>query len=109
MARSVKPLSCIIVDYLGLIKPEQPGSRYETITAISGALKQLAMSERVPVLALAQLNRAAEQRAGNKPTLSDLRDSGAMSRTLTGCCCSTGLTTTTRRGRTAVFPPSSWR
>lgn len=78
MARSVKHLSCIIVDYLGLIKPEQPGSRYETITAISGALKQLAMSERVPVLALAQLNRAAEQRAGNKPTLSDLRDSGAI-------------------------------
>lgn len=78
MARSVKPLSCIIVDYLGLIKPEQPGSRYETITAISGALKRLAMSERVPVLALAQLNRAAEQRVGNKPTLSDLRDSGAI-------------------------------
>lgn len=78
MARSVKPLSCVVLDYLGLVKPDQPGSRYETITAISGALKQLAMSEHVPVLALAQLNRATEQRAGNKPTLSDLRDSGAI-------------------------------
>lgn len=78
MARSVKPLSCIIVDYLGLIRPEQPGSRYETITAISGALKQLAMSERVPVLALAQLNRASESRVDKRPNLADLRDSGAI-------------------------------
>lgn len=79
MARSVKDLSVVIVDYIGLIRPERESvSRYEAVTEISGALKRLAMSLDVPVLALAQLNRANEARANKRPTLSDLRDSGAI-------------------------------
>lgn len=78
MARSVKGLSAIVVDYLGLVQSDQSGSRYETVTEISGALKRLAMSLNVPVLALAQLNRASDARADKRPALSDLRDSGAI-------------------------------
>ena len=79
MARKVKGLSLIVVDYLGLLQPERSrSSRYEEITAISNSLKTLARSLKVPVLCLAQLNRASEQRADKKPGLADLRDSGAI-------------------------------
>ena len=79
MARHVKGLSLIVVDYLGLLRPERSrSSRYEEITAISNSLKTLARSLKVPVLCLAQLNRASEQRADKGPGLADLRDSGAI-------------------------------
>lgn len=79
MARHVKGLRLIVVDYLGLLRPERSrSSRYEEITAISNSLKNLARSLKVPVLCLAQLNRASEQRADKKPGLADLRDSGAI-------------------------------
>ncbi len=78
MARSVPNLSAVVVDYLGLIQHKGAASRYEVITEISGALKRLAISLNVPVIALAQLNRAAETRQDKKPCLADLRDSGAI-------------------------------
>lgn len=79
MARHVNGLSLIVVDYLGLLRPERSrSSRYEEITTISNSLKTLARSLKVPVLCLAQLNRASEQRADKKPGLADLRDSGAI-------------------------------
>ena len=78
MARSIHNLSAVVVDYMGLIQHKGAGSRYEAITEISGALKRLAISLNVPVIALAQLNRAAEARQDKKPNLSDLRDSGAI-------------------------------
>lgn len=78
MARSVHNLSAVVVDYLGLIQHKGAGSRYEAVTEISGALKRLAISLNVPVIALAQLNRAAETRQDKKPCLADLRDSGAI-------------------------------
>lgn len=79
MARSVKRLACVIVDYLGLVRPENPkASLYERTTKTSGDLKQLARALGVPVIALAQLNRSGESRATKRPTLADLRDSGAI-------------------------------
>ena len=69
-------LGAVFVDYLGLL--EAPGSSlYEKVTAISKQLKSLAMELAVPVVALAQLNRKAEERSG-APSLADLRDSGAI-------------------------------
>ncbi|MZT25648.1 AAA family ATPase [Butyricicoccus sp. BIOML-A1] len=79
MARKVKNLRLVVIDYLQLIKPNMRlRSRYEQITEISGELKVLARTLGVPVLCLAQLNRGTESRADKKPMLSDLRDSGAI-------------------------------
>lgn len=72
-------LSLVVVDYLGLIEPEdrrQP--RHEQVAVISRRLKLLARELAAPVVALSQLNRESESRAGGRPKLSDLRDSGAV-------------------------------
>lgn len=79
MARKVNGLRCIVVDYLGKITPENKKSgRYEYMTEISGDLKTLARKFHVPVLALAQLNRANTERGNKKPMMSDIRDTGAI-------------------------------
>lgn len=78
-ARSLKQLRAVVVDYIGLITPDKkrPG-RYDEMTDVSGALKRMARSLRVPVIALSQLNRANEARQNKRPQLSDLRDTGAI-------------------------------
>ena len=72
-------LRAIVIDYLGLLADANTGrTRYEAITAISGQLKQLAKDLNVPVIALAQLNRASVTRTDKTPNLADLRDSGSV-------------------------------
>lgn len=71
-------IKLLIVDYLGLLRCGEKGrSRYEETTLISNGLKALAKELRLPVLALAQLNRDSD-REGREPRLSDLRDSGSI-------------------------------
>ena len=72
-------LSLIIVDYLQLMKGRGNYERREQeISDISRSLKALAKELEVPVLALSQLNRAVEHRQDKKPSLADLRESGAI-------------------------------
>lgn len=79
MARKVPGLRLVVVDYLGLIRPaSNKAGRYEAVTQISNDLKQLARMLGVPVVALAQLNRENTGRVDKRPTLADLRDSGAI-------------------------------
>jgi replicative DNA helicase len=69
-------LGAVFIDYLGLL--DAPGQTlYEKVTKISGQLKSLAMELDIPLVALAQLNRKAEERQGS-PSLADLRDSGSI-------------------------------
>jgi replicative DNA helicase len=73
-------LDLVVVDYLQLVDGEVKwgGNRTNEVGQITGGLKALAKELEVPVLALAQLSRAVEQREDKKPQLSDLRESGSI-------------------------------
>lgn len=68
-------LGLVVIDYLGLMRGTGD-NRTQEVGSISRGLKALAKELKVPVIALAQLNRASEGRLDKKPTLADLRDSG---------------------------------
>jgi replicative DNA helicase len=72
-------LGMVIIDYLQLMKGRtRVESRQQEISEISRSLKALAKELRIPVIAVSQLSRKTEERTGNKPQLSDLRESGAI-------------------------------
>ncbi len=72
-------LGMVVVDYLQLMKGRtRVESRQQEISEISRSLKALAKELNIPVIAVSQLSRKTEERTGNRPQLSDLRESGAI-------------------------------
>ena len=70
-------LDLVVVDYLQLMGSYDPGvNRVQEISQLSRFLKDLAMSEDCPVLAVSQLNRVLEGSTNKRPALSHLRESG---------------------------------
>ena len=71
-------LDVVIVDYVQLmdVQPRKGENRYEALGRISRGLKVFAKEQRVVVVALAQLKRETDERSGQAPRLSDLRESG---------------------------------
>ncbi|MBV8500761.1 MAG: replicative DNA helicase [Paucibacter sp.] len=76
-ARSVKGLRVLVLDYLQLCAGSGDNRNAE-IETLSRGLKALAKEMGIAIVSLSQLNRAVESRNGQRPRLSDLRDSGAV-------------------------------
>lgn len=73
-------IGLVIIDYLQLISGRlRSENRQQEVSEICRALKAMAKELKVPVVALSQLARRAEERGDDgRPKLSDLRESGAI-------------------------------
>ena len=72
-----------MVDYAQLLKNDEGvraklGNREQEVSVVSQTLKRIAKEVGNPVIALAQLSRAIDNRPNKRPILSDLRESGSM-------------------------------
>lgn len=75
-------IQVLIIDYLqllgGPLSHRAQESRQVEISEISRMLKNLAKELDIPIVCLAQLSRKVEERAGHRPIMSDLRESGSL-------------------------------
>lgn len=75
-----KTLDAICIDHIGLMKASEryAGNKVAETEEISTALKVMAKELNIPVIGLCQLNRGVEGRDDKRPSLADLRWSGAI-------------------------------
>lgn len=75
------PLDIIYVDYIGLmenVEGKKHFSREQEVAQQPKGLRRIAQELDVAMVALSQLNRGPENRTDHRPTLADLRESGAL-------------------------------
>lgn len=80
MRRSLE-IGLLVIDYIQLLGSGQErfvNSRAHEVAALSRALKALARSLAIPVIAASQLNRSIDTRSVRRPLMGDLRDSGGL-------------------------------
>lgn len=78
-AKIEKDIGLVVVDHMQLMEASKSNlSPIQAMSEISRSLKILAKELNIPVIALSQLSRAAEQRPDHRPMLSDLRESGSI-------------------------------
>ena len=79
LQNAVEPVKYVIVDYLQLMATNPKAERRDlALGEVTRHLKVFAGEMQVPVILLSQLNRSVEGREGNRPRLSDLRESGSI-------------------------------
>jgi replicative DNA helicase len=79
IAKRRRGLGLILIDYLQLLAPEDRRlPREQQVAEMTKGLRNMGRALGVPVVALAQINRAVEARTDKRPLLSDLRESGAI-------------------------------
>ena len=74
-----RSIQILYVDYVQRIKhgnPKQP--RHERVAEVAEGLKELARELDIPVVALAQVARAVDERPNKRPGMADLSDSSAL-------------------------------
>lgn len=80
--KEIHNIGFIVIDYLQLLSGSKgfynSDNRQNEISEISRMLKNLARELSIPILCLSQLSRKVEERAGHRPMLSDLRESGSI-------------------------------
>lgn len=78
--KSKEPKLCaIFIDYINIIKTEKKfDSRSLEIAEITSSLKELARTLKIPVIALAQINRKADDNESGVPSMSNLKESGSI-------------------------------
>ena len=80
--KEVFGIGFLVIDYLQLLSGSKgyynSDNRQNEISEISRMLKNLARELEIPILCGSQLSRKVEERAGHRPMLSDLRESGSI-------------------------------
>jgi replicative DNA helicase len=80
--REAYGIEFLVIDYLQLLSGSgsfrNQENRQLEVSEISRLLKTLARELNIPILCLSQLSRKVEERAGHRPMMSDLRESGSL-------------------------------
>ncbi len=79
-------IKVLFIDYLTLIKSTgNHQSKHLAVDEISKGLQALSKELGIPIVCLAQLNREAARRDGNRPALIDFRESGSIEEDADAC------------------------
>lgn len=79
-------IEILFIDYLTLIKADDKfANKHLEVDQISKGLQNLAKELNIPIVVLAQLNRAVTQRDNKRPSLADFRESGSIEEDADAC------------------------